>query len=47
MLPLLHARLVHKCFLLRGGGVGWVLINFLGSQGGHLFKVGAYSKVGV
>ena len=33
-------------------GVGWVLIpgwaldNFLGFQGGCLFKVGAYSKVG-
>ena len=25
---------------------GWALINFLGFQGGRLFEVGAYSKVG-
>ena len=25
---------------------GWALINFLGFQGGRLFEVEAYSKVG-
>ena len=25
---------------------GWALINFLDFQGGRLFEVGAYSKVG-
>ena len=25
---------------------GWALINFLGFQGGHLFKVDAYSQAG-
>ena len=42
MLLLLHAGLVQNIW----GGGGWALINFLGFQGGRLFEVGAYSKVG-
>ena len=40
---LLHARLVQKLiFVWRG--VGWALINFLGFQGGCLFKGGRLIK---
>ena len=50
MLLLLHAGLVQKYFCWEGVGwaliQGWALINFLGFQGGYLFEVGAYSKVG-
>ena len=45
-LLLLHAGLVQKCVLLGGDGGGHLLLKFLGFQGGCLFKVGIYSKVG-
>ena len=39
-----------EMFFVGGGGGGegveWALINFSDFQGGRLFEVGAYSKVG-
>ena len=50
MLLLLHAGLVQKRAFRVGAYSrwalirGWVLINFLGFQGGCLFEVGAYLR---
>ena len=50
LLHVFHAGLVQKCILLGGSGVGaysrWALVYFLGFQGGCLFEVCSYSKVG-
>ena len=48
----IDTHLVHFTFFFGGGGVGgalirgWALINFSYRQGGSLFEVGAYSRLG-